>query len=98
VSDCLGRAGAGRGEGEGEGADYGADTRLRAALVRGGASNSSATGATGGSGSGQGEGVPSYRCFTSWDSNWSLNAVMVKADTMLNKKVSEVMTTQGVSL
>lgn len=30
--------------------------------------------------------VPAYRCFTSWDSNWSLNAVMVKKSTMISKK------------
>lgn len=30
---------------------------------------------------------PNYRCFTSWDSNWSLNAVMVKRDSMLHKMV-----------
>ena len=30
--------------------------------------------------------VPDFRCFTSWDSNWSLNAVMVKKSSMLQKK------------
>lgn len=29
---------------------------------------------------------PDYRCFTSWDTNWTLNAVLVKKETMLNKK------------
>lgn len=29
---------------------------------------------------------PDYRCFTSDDTNWTLNAVMVKKSTMLNKK------------
>ena len=27
-----------------------------------------------------------FRCFTSWDSNWTLNGVMVKKSTMLGKK------------
>ena len=31
-------------------------------------------------------GAPKYRCFTSWDSNWSLNAVMVRRDAMLRQK------------
>ena len=31
---------------------------------------------------------PDYRCFTSWDSNWTLNAVLVKVSTMKNKLVS----------
>lgn len=30
--------------------------------------------------------TPSFRCFTSWDSNWSLNAVMLKRLDMLNRK------------
>lgn len=30
--------------------------------------------------------VPSYRCFTSWDSNWSLNAVMLKKSDMFDVK------------
>jgi hypothetical protein len=30
--------------------------------------------------------VPDFRCFTSWDSNWTLNAVMVKKSTMLNTR------------
>jgi hypothetical protein len=34
--------------------------------------------------------LPLYRCFTSYDSNWSLNAVMVKKSTMLNKKYKSV--------
>ena len=29
---------------------------------------------------------PRFRCFTSWDSNWSLNAVMIKRKTILEKK------------
>ena len=29
---------------------------------------------------------PEFRCFTSWDSNWSLNAVLVKRRSMLEKK------------
>jgi len=29
---------------------------------------------------------PEFRCFTSWDSNWSLNAVLVKRSSMLEKK------------
>eukprot|EP01033_Poteriospumella_lacustris_P006673 gene6673-4811_t len=29
---------------------------------------------------------PDYRCFTSWDTNWTLNAVLVKKGTMLTKK------------
>lgn len=29
---------------------------------------------------------PRFRCFSSWDSNWTLNAVLVKKSTMLNKK------------
>lgn len=29
---------------------------------------------------------PEYRCFTSWDSNWSLNAVLVKRSSMLGTK------------
>ena len=31
--------------------------------------------------------VPKYRCHTSYDTNWSLNAVMVKRSTMLNGEV-----------
>ena len=38
-----------------------------------------------GQGQGQGRGLE-FRCFTSWDSNWSLNAVLVKRSSMLNKK------------
>eukprot|EP00607_Mallomonas_marina_P007973 CAMPEP_0182416986 /NCGR_PEP_ID=MMETSP1167-20130531/1416_1 /TAXON_ID=2988 /ORGANISM="Mallomonas Sp, Strain CCMP3275" /LENGTH=243 /DNA_ID=CAMNT_0024590231 /DNA_START=804 /DNA_END=1532 /DNA_ORIENTATION=+ len=30
--------------------------------------------------------TPRFRCFTSWDSNWTLNAVMVKKSDILNKK------------
>jgi len=30
--------------------------------------------------------MPKYRCFTSWDSNWSLNAILVKRESMLNKE------------
>eukprot|EP01032_Pedospumella_encystans_P011040 gene11040-12872_t len=29
---------------------------------------------------------PDFRCFTSWDTNWTLNAVMVKKSTMLTKQ------------
>ena len=29
--------------------------------------------------------APAFRCFTSWDSNWSLNAVMVRVRSMLGK-------------
>ena len=29
---------------------------------------------------------PSFRCFTSWESNWSLNAVLVKKSSILNKQ------------
>ena len=29
---------------------------------------------------------PRFRCFTSWDSNWSLNAVMIKRKSILEKK------------
>ncbi|GMH57455.1 hypothetical protein TrRE_jg8933 [Triparma retinervis] len=29
---------------------------------------------------------PEYRCYTSFDSNWSLNAVMVKRETMMEAK------------
>ena len=29
---------------------------------------------------------PNFRCFTSWDSNWSLNAVMIKKSSMLTKR------------
>lgn len=29
---------------------------------------------------------PEFRCFTSWDSNWSLNAVLVKKSSMLGTK------------
>lgn len=29
---------------------------------------------------------PEFRCFTSWDSNWSLNAILVKRDAMLTKQ------------
>jgi len=32
---------------------------------------------------------PSFRCFTSWDSNWSLNAVMVKKSDMLRIKYTK---------
>ena len=28
---------------------------------------------------------PNFRCFTSWDSNWSLNAVIVRRDAMLRQ-------------
>lgn len=28
---------------------------------------------------------PEYRCFTSWDSNWTLNAVLVKKSSIINK-------------
>ena len=31
---------------------------------------------------------PRFRCFTSWDSNWSLNAVMIKRQSMLEKQYS----------
>jgi len=30
--------------------------------------------------------VPDFRCFSSWDSNWTLNAVLVKKSSMLQKK------------
>ena len=30
--------------------------------------------------------VPRYRCFSSWDSNWSVNAVLVKRSSMLSRK------------
>jgi hypothetical protein len=30
--------------------------------------------------------APNYRCFTSWDSNWSLNAVIVRRSAMLRQK------------
>jgi hypothetical protein len=33
----------------------------------------------------QGQGLE-FRCFSSWDSNWSLNAVLVKRSSMLGKK------------
>ena len=33
--------------------------------------------------------VPKYRCHTSYDTNWSLNAVMVKREVMLNSEVRE---------
>lgn len=29
---------------------------------------------------------PDYRCFTSWDSNWTLNAVMVKKSTIMGRR------------
>lgn len=29
---------------------------------------------------------PRYRCFTSWDSNWSLNAALLKKSSMLSKQ------------
>ena len=33
---------------------------------------------------------PDYRCFSSWDSNWTLNAVLVKKTSMLKKEVSKL--------
>jgi hypothetical protein len=30
--------------------------------------------------------TPAYRCFTSWDSNWSLNAALLKRSDMFDKK------------
>jgi hypothetical protein len=30
--------------------------------------------------------LPEYRCFTSWDSNWSLNAVLLRRKAMLEAK------------
>eukprot|EP01040_Poterioochromonas_malhamensis_P010861 gene10861-11838_t len=29
---------------------------------------------------------PDYRCFTSWDTNWTLNAVLIKKSTIVTKK------------
>jgi hypothetical protein len=33
--------------------------------------------------------LPEYRCFTSWDSNWSLNAVLLRRKAMLEAKYSQ---------
>ncbi len=30
--------------------------------------------------------IPRFRCFTSWDSNWSVNAVLVKRESMLTRQ------------
>jgi hypothetical protein len=40
--------------------------------------------------------VPRYRCFTSWDSNWSVNAILVKRETMLNKRYMNSVTGKEV--
>jgi len=32
---------------------------------------------------------PDYRCFTSWDTNWTLNAVMVKKSDMLSRQYKD---------
>lgn len=37
--------------------------------------------------------VPEYRCFSSHDSNWSLNAALIKKSTMMNKQYKNA---QGV--
>jgi hypothetical protein len=36
-------------------------------------------------GAASGKYVPRFRCFTSWDSNWSVNAVLVKRHSMLTR-------------
>jgi hypothetical protein len=39
-----------------------------------------------------------FKCFTSWDSNWSLNAAMVKKSTMLNKKYGTTVYKKALSI